>query len=135
VGAALLTAVGLCCLGLFIFWNPLVLRPRMWSDDVVARSFAVDLGLFICGAGLIARRRWAALLAALAGLAVAVILRSSMALWGFGLLLLPLVLAVSCWGVLTPTNTKRDKAIVAIGLALTLSIHVAAYIAYRHHWR
>ena len=46
-GKVIFRVVGACALLLFLFWNPLVLRPRFWNASVLARSMAIDTALIV----------------------------------------------------------------------------------------
>jgi len=100
LGHVLFRTVGLCAVLLFLLWNPLVLRPRFWSATVVVRSLSIDAALLLIGVGLIRLRRWAALLASV--LAVYVAIDSASTGGGLGVpltlcLLTPLPLTVVFW--------------------------------------
>src|ERR1700733_3322811 len=68
----LFISAGFFTILLFLLWNPLVLRPRSWSAAVVVRSLSIDALLLLIGVGLIRLRRWAALLASVLAVYVAV---------------------------------------------------------------
>ena len=135
VGAALFIVMGLVSIGLFALWNPLLLTPRTWGAEVLVRSTVLDSALIIGGMGLIARRRWAGLLAAIAGLVIAADVGISIGAWGLALFVLPSLITATCWGALTPANPKRDTAIAALGMVLSATVNAAAHVAHWHHWR
>ena len=135
VGAALFIVMGLVGIGLSALWNPLVLTPRVWDTDVFLRSVVLDAALIAGGMGLIARRRWAGLLAATAGLVIAADVGISIGVWGLVLLLLPSLVTATCWRALTAASPKRDTAIVVLGVMLSVMVNAAAYAAHSHHWR
>ena len=99
VARVIITTCGSFSILLFLFWNPLVLRPRFWNAKVVIWTFALDAALLLIGVGLILLRRWAALLAS----ATAVCLASNFVSREGGIsgatlgLLTPLLLTVVFW--------------------------------------
>src|ERR1700674_4615551 len=72
VGRVIFGTVCLSAILLFLLWNPLVLRPRFWNATVVVRSLFIDVALLLIGVGLILLRRWAALLASVLAVYVAI---------------------------------------------------------------
>ena len=41
-GKVIFRLLGVCTLVLFLFWNPVMLRPRSWNASVVVRSMVID---------------------------------------------------------------------------------------------
>ena len=138
-GKVIFRVVGGCALLLFLFWNPLVLRPRFWNASVVARSMAIDTTLIVVGIGLIALRRWACLLSlALAGcIGFAFLLSSTEAthVWLSLVLLVPAlilaVLIVVFWRTLVWGNGLLDPLLAFGGVVMCALIHYIAFIVRR----
>ena len=61
-GKAAFRLIGTCGLMLFLFWNPLVLRPRFWNLSVFVGFLIIDATLLVGAVGLLYLRKWAALL-------------------------------------------------------------------------
>jgi hypothetical protein len=136
-GKVIFRVVGACALLLFLFWNPLVLRPRFWNASVVARSMAIDTALIVVGIGLIALRKWAGLLSlALAGcIGFAFLLSSTEAahVWLSLMLLTPAlilaVLIVVFWRTLAWGNWVLDPLFVLGSVVVCALINYIAFIA------
>jgi hypothetical protein len=128
------TTAGLCAILLFLLWNPLVLRPRLWSATVVGRSLLIDATLLLIGVGLCRLRRWAALLASVLAVYVAI----DFATTGGGLvvaltlgLLTPLLLTVVFWRDLVWGDKWRDLLLGVASLVMSGLLHFAAFLI--HH--
>jgi hypothetical protein len=129
-GKVIFRLFGVCTLVLFLFWNPVVLRPRSWNTSVVARSMALDTALLIAGIGFILLRRWAALLSiALAGyLAFSLAsIGGALVAWSLVFLVL-LVLAVVFWRTLVWGNKLRDSLFALAGVVTSAIIHYIAFL-------
>jgi hypothetical protein len=131
VARVIFTTAGLCAILLFLLWNPLVLRPRIWSAKVVVRSLSIDAVLLLVGIGLIRLRRWAAVLASV--LAVYVAIHFKITGGGFGVLLalgllMPLLLTVVFWRNLVWGNKRRDLLLTLASLIVSGLFHCAAFV-------
>lgn len=128
------TTAGLCAILLFLLWNPLVLRPRLWSATVVVRSRLIDAALRLIGVGLIRLRRWAALLASAVAIYVATDFASSESGLGVALtliLLTPLLLTVVFWRDLVWGDKRHDLLLAIACLVVSGLFHCSAYLI--HH--
>jgi hypothetical protein len=134
VARVVFRTVGLCAVLLFLLWNPLVLRPRFWNATVVVRSLSIDAALLLIGIGLIRLRRWAALLASV--LAVYVAIDFKIAGGSLGVpstlgLLIPLLLTVVFWRDLAWGDKRRDLLLTLASLIVSGFFHYAAFVI--HH--
>jgi len=134
VARVVFRTVGLCAVLLFLLWNPLVLRPRVWSATVVVRSLSIDAALLLIGVGLIRLRRWAALLASVLAVYVAIDFASTGGGLGVALtlsLLTSLPLTVVFWRDLV-WGDKRSDLLLAFGsVTVSALFHYAAFVI--HH--
>jgi len=64
-GKVIFRVLGICALALFLVSNPILLRHRFWTAEVVTRSVALEFTLLVIGIGLLALRKWSAVLASL----------------------------------------------------------------------
>ena len=131
VARVMFTSVGLCAILLFILWNPLVLRPRFWIATVVVRSLSIDTALLLIGFGLICLRRWAALLASLLAIYVAIDFKSTGGSLGIALtlgLVMPILLTVVFWRELVWGDKWRDLLLTLASLFVSGLFHYAAFV-------
>ncbi len=129
-GKAAFRLIGTCALMMFLFANPLVLRPRFWNASVVARSLTIDATLLLVGMGLICLRKWAALLSsALASYTVFLFStgQSTNIEWGLPFLL-PLVLTIVFWRSLVWGDRRRDPLVVLAAVMTSALIHFVAFV-------
>jgi hypothetical protein len=131
VARVIFTTAGFCAILLFLLWNPFVLRPRIWSATVVVRSLSIDAVLLLIGIGLISLGRWAALLASLLAIYVAIDFKSTEG--GFGVplvlgLLIPAILTVVFWRDLVWGDKRRDLLWTIAILIVTAAFHYAAFV-------
>ncbi len=128
------------CMGGFVLFlslvfNPLVLRPRMWSVAVMGKEFATEATLILVGLGLLSVRRWAALaLSVLAGCVGGNALYEyaryrpefivSAIVW-FVVLLIPAVVTAIFWRSLV-RGKRRDLLYLLIAVGLSALIVCAA---------
>ena len=134
VASVMFTTAGLCAILLFLLWNPLVLRPRFWSATVVIRSLSIDAMLLLIGVGLIRLRRWAALLASVLAVYVAIDFATKGGGLGIPLslgLLTPLLPTVVFWRDLVWGDKWRDLLLGVASLAVSGLLHYAAFVT--HH--
>src|SRR6266851_1284242 len=134
VARVMFTTAGLCSILLLLLWNPLVLRPRFWSATVVVRSLSIDAALLLIGVGLIRLRRWAALLASVLAVYVAIDFKGTGEGLGVALtlgLLTPLLLTVVFWRDMVWGDKWRDLLLTLASLMLSGLLHYAAFVI--HH--
>jgi hypothetical protein len=134
VSRVVFRTVGLCAVLLFLLWNPLVLRPRLWSATVVVRSLSIDTALLLIGVGLIRRRRWAALLASVLAVYVAIDFASTGGGLGVALtlsLLTPLPLTVVFWRNLVWGDKWSNLLLALASVVVSVLFHYAAFVI--HH--
>jgi len=131
-GKVVFRAVGVGAFLLFLLWNPLVLRPRLWNTSVVAHSMAIDAALLAIGIGLFGLRRWAAILSsALTGYVAFPYLLSSTAgtqVFPILIVLVPSVLTVVFWQALAWGNKLREPFLVLVIVLVDALIHYAAFV-------
>jgi hypothetical protein len=127
LGKALSRLGGTCTLFLFLFWNPLVLRPRVWSLSAIAFLVTMDATLLAAGMGLILLRKWGALLVSASTLFLLVRTGQSEGIAWVLILLVPLPFTIVFWRILIWGN-KRFDPLLALG-SVTAS-GVINYIAY-----
>jgi hypothetical protein len=134
VARVVFRTVGLCAVLLFLLWNPLVLRPRFWTATVVVRSLSIDAALLLIGVGLIRLRRWAALLASVLAVYVAIDFASTGGGLGVALtlsLLTPLPLTVVFWRDLVWGDKRSDLLLALASVIVSALFHYAAFVI--HH--
>jgi hypothetical protein len=132
--------LGICAVLLFLLCNPLVLPPRFWSGRVIVWSVTFDTTLLVVGIGLMFLRRWAALLASVLGVIVAINFAIASKGSGFSvplilILLAPLLIAVPLaavfWKNLVPGNRRRDPLFIFVALILIALLHCLAFVIRR----
>lgn len=131
VARVMFTTVGLSAILLFLLWNPLVLRPRFWSATVVVRSLSLDATLLLIGIGLISLRRWAALLASVLAVYVAIDFDGIGRGLGVPLalgILIPLFLTVIFWRTLVWGDKRRDLLLTFSSVIVSGLLHCAAFV-------
>lgn len=125
--------MGLCYLAFFLFSNPLVVPPRFWDATVIARSVSIDAALLIIAVGLFGLRRWAACLACIVAVTIAVGTAdpgTPMGLLTILLLFSPCVMTWYFWQLLVPANKRRDLLLVLGSAAVSAAVHLAAFLTY-----
>ena len=103
----------------------------MWGATVVVRSLSIDAALLLIGTGLVLLRRWAALLASVLAVYVAIDLKSIGGGLGVPLtlgLLIPLLLTVVFWRDLVWGDTRRDLLLALASLIASGLFHYAAFV-------
>jgi hypothetical protein len=131
VARVMFTTAGLCTILLFLLWNPLVLRPRIWGATVVIRSLSIDAALLIIGIGLIRLRRWAALLASVLAVYAAIDFKGTGGGLGVPLtlgLLIPLLLTVVFWRDLEWGDRRGDLLLTLASLIVSGLFLYAAFV-------
>jgi hypothetical protein len=131
VARVMFTTAGLCSILLFLLWNPLVLRPRFWNATVVVRSLSIDAALLLIGVGLIRLRRWAALLASVLAVYIAVDFASGLGVPLTLSLLAPVPLTVVFWRGLVWGEKRRDLLLALVSLIVSGLFHYASFVV--HH--
>jgi hypothetical protein len=137
VGKMAFKVMGACALLLFLFWNPLLLRPRFWNVSAVARSWTIDAILLVGGCGLIYLRKWAALLSSLLGAYVALTpIKSGVGVSAASvalslIVLLPLLLSAVFWRKLVWGDRRRDPLFALVGVAASGLLQYVAFLVHR----
>ena len=130
--------VGVCAILLFLFGNPLVLRPRCWNLCVAANLWVMDAILLVGGFGLIYLRKWAALLSSAVAVYVAFSGARSVTHLNTAdttllpIFLLPLLLSVGFWRTLVWGNRRRDPFFALAGVVASGLLVCLAFVIQRH---
>jgi len=132
VARVIFPTAGLSAILLFLLWNPLVLRPRFWSAPVVVvKSLSLDATLLLIGIGLISLRRWAALLASVLAVYIAIDFNGTGRDLGVPLalgILIPLFLTAVFWQTLVWGDKRRDLLLTLASLTASGLLHYAAFV-------
>lgn len=134
VGKMAFRVMGACAVVAFLFFNPLVLRPRIWNLSVVANSWAIDSALLVGGFGLFYRRKWAAVLSSVAAVYIALATSRRIADMNIAdaisllLLLLPLLFSVPFWRTLIWGSRRRDPLFASAGVAISGLVELLAFL-------